>query len=228
MTNLIKYPRTFHLPWSAGATSDDKTLDDVDHFFGRPVIVSLKMDGENTTMYSEAIHARSIDSKDHESRHYVKATHARIKHDLPKGERICGENLFARHSIPYQNLPDYFLAFSVWIEHTCLSWPDTLAYLEMLDLKPVPVIFQGILQDELTLKIIQNRFEQEFAGHEGYVIRTQNHFSYDNFHLNVAKYVRNNHVQTDKHWMHQQIMPNGMDPNFGPDWFYPKNCIARQ
>jgi len=39
-----KYPRTFHLPWSEGATSDDKTLDNVDHFEGKRVIIT-----ENST-----------------------------------------------------------------------------------------------------------------------------------------------------------------------------------
>ena len=28
----VKYPRTYHLPWSPGATKDDRTLPDVSHF----------------------------------------------------------------------------------------------------------------------------------------------------------------------------------------------------
>ena len=70
-----KYPRTFHLPWSPGCTSDDKVLKSVDHFVGKRVIVTEKMDGENTTISKNKIYARSIDSKDHESRHWVKANY---------------------------------------------------------------------------------------------------------------------------------------------------------
>lgn len=42
----VKYPRTYHIPDSAG-TKDDKTLKDYSIFEGKNVIVSLKMDGEN-------------------------------------------------------------------------------------------------------------------------------------------------------------------------------------
>lgn len=46
--SYIKYPRTFHLPWSLGATSDDKVLKNVDHFEGTCVVITEKMDGENS------------------------------------------------------------------------------------------------------------------------------------------------------------------------------------
>lgn len=71
----MKYPRTMHLPWSRGYTDDDKILRATDHFAGQEVVITEKMDGENTTMYPDFIHARSLDSKDHPSRHYVKTLH---------------------------------------------------------------------------------------------------------------------------------------------------------
>ena len=42
----IKYPRTYHLPWS-NMLKDDRMLKDDSHFIGKRVIMSLKMDGEN-------------------------------------------------------------------------------------------------------------------------------------------------------------------------------------
>ena len=60
-TTRVKYPRTWHLPWSPGATADDRVLDSVSHFYGREIVVTTKMDGECTTMYSDFLHARSID-----------------------------------------------------------------------------------------------------------------------------------------------------------------------
>lgn len=42
-----KYPRTMHLPYSYGRSSDDRVLNTVDHFAGREVVVTMKMDGEN-------------------------------------------------------------------------------------------------------------------------------------------------------------------------------------
>jgi len=45
---LIKYPRTYHLPWSPGVNSDDRIIQDLSGVKGKEVIVTLKMDGENT------------------------------------------------------------------------------------------------------------------------------------------------------------------------------------
>lgn len=42
-----KYPRTPHLPWSPGATSDDKYISSFESFRGKQIVVTEKMDGEN-------------------------------------------------------------------------------------------------------------------------------------------------------------------------------------
>ena len=64
-----KYGRTFHLPFSLGQTDDDKTLKDCSMFEGKNVVATVKVDGENSTYYSDGyFHARSLDSKSHESR----------------------------------------------------------------------------------------------------------------------------------------------------------------
>lgn len=68
----IKYPRTYHLTWSPGTTSDDKILTTTSQFDGKEVIVTEKMDGENCTIGSDYTHARSIDSQHHSSRSWVK------------------------------------------------------------------------------------------------------------------------------------------------------------
>ena len=84
------------------------------------------MDGENTSLYQNAYHARSVESRGHPSRSRVKSFHAQIQGDIPSGWRICGENLYATHSIKYENLKSYFLGFSVWNEQNmCLSWEET-------------------------------------------------------------------------------------------------------
>ncbi|MFT5465446.1 MAG: hypothetical protein ACI8UO_000541 [Verrucomicrobiales bacterium] len=61
MSAFIKYPRTLHLPWSPGSTNDDCFLNGVSHFEGREVVVTEKLDGENTSMYRGGIHARTLD-----------------------------------------------------------------------------------------------------------------------------------------------------------------------
>src|SRR3972149_543464 len=113
-TNRVKYPRTFHLPWSPGVKSDDRIIPVLHGLEGEEVVVTVKMDGENTTLYSDYLHARSVNYESHPSRSRIKAMHAGISHKIPPDWRICGENLTAKHSIHYQNLQDFFLVFSVW------------------------------------------------------------------------------------------------------------------
>lgn len=111
METRTKYPRTPHLPWSQGITPDDVKNTSVDCFMGKEVVVTEKMDGENTSLYRDGLHARSIDSNNHPSRNWVKSFWATKMHDLPEGFRICGKNLYAQHSIPYTSLRSYFLLF---------------------------------------------------------------------------------------------------------------------
>jgi hypothetical protein len=143
MTQRYKYPRTLHLPWSEKRGDDDKVLNDVSMFENKSVVVTAKMDGENTTLYNDGTHARSIDSSNHPSRDWVKGLQGRIGYQIPEGMRICGENLYARHTVAYENLRDYFMVFSIWEGDKCLSWKETVEWCELLDLQTVPVIWEG-------------------------------------------------------------------------------------
>ncbi len=200
----VKHPRTMHLPWSESLNKDDRMIENMDVFNGKRVIVTQKMDGENTSMYSDFIHARSLDNKRHASRDWVKQFHASICADIPQGWRICGENCFAEHSIHYYDLPSYFLGFSVWNEYNqCLSWDESLEWFNLLGITHVPVLYDGIY-DETRIRSFWN--PKEWETKEGYVLRVADSFEYRNFKTHVAKYVRKNHVQTIKHWMFGQII----------------------
>lgn len=208
MSGYYKYPRTYHLEWSPGLQNDDRRQEDYRFFKLSPagIVVSLKMDGENTNLYCDKYHARSLDSKDHPSRHYVKGLWGSIKHLIPEGWRICGENIYTKHSIHYENLDSYFQVFSIWDENNiCFDYGTTLELCKEFGLTHVPVIYQGPWDEEL-LRDLPN--QPIMDGHEGYVIRTYGSFNYENFNSHVAKYVRKNHVQTDQHWMSQKLIPN--------------------
>lgn len=205
---FTKYPRTPHLPWSPGTTDDDKVLHDLSHFVSKRVVITKKMDGENTTMYSNHIHARSIDSRGGVDRDWCKTFWSSIAHDIPENWRICGENLWARHSIAYEDLPSYFMGFSVWDENNiCLSWDETLHYFALLGVEPVYVIYDGIWNED-ACRVLHRSLDPEKD--EGFVVRIADKFAYGDFGISVAKYVRKGHVQTDKHWRHQEIVPNGL------------------
>jgi hypothetical protein len=206
MIKRVKYSRTMHVPWSPGTQSDDRLLPSIDHLLGEDCVITEKRDGENTNLYTDGMHARSLDSQHHESRNWIKAYHGTFAHDIPVGWRICGENLYAKHSIYYENLPTYFEAFSVWNEQNeRLHWDDQQMFLDLLGIRVVPVLFRGVLTMR-QLELIEGALDTERQ--EGYVITTVKGFHYDDFGKHVAKWVRPKHVQTDKHWMTQAVVPN--------------------
>ena len=207
-TNFVKYPRTYHMPFSKGVSSDDKVIKSLDAFLNQRVILTRKMDGENTTIYHNHIHARSLDSKNHISRNWVKNFWATIRGDIPENLRICGENLFAKHSIEYKSLPSYFLGFSVWNDRNlCLGWDETQEWFQLLGIDSVEVLYDGIFDLNKIKEIYLNQNNEE---HEGCVLRVADAFTYGEFHKKVAKMVRENHVVTTSHWMSQEIEKNGL------------------
>ena len=209
-----KYPRTFHLPWSESKTSDDKTLSEeqVDSMFtGQQVVVTEKLDGENTTIYADGYtHARSLDSAHHSSRSAVKAMAASVAHDIPSGWRLMGENMYAKHSISYDRLPSFFMLFGVGDENNnALSWTEVEEYGSLLGLKVAPVLYKGPWDEEVIRGLWP--FNSAYGSQaEGYVVRTAAGFPMSQFSRHVAKFVRSNHVQTKDHWMHSEIKPNSL------------------
>lgn len=208
-THWVKHPRTHHLPWSPSVQSDDRVIDSMAAFEGERVIVTRKMDGEQTSCYTDYLHARSVDGRGHPSRNWVKQFWSTFCGDIPPGWRVCGENLYAQHSIYYHALPSYFMGFGVWDERNVrLGWDDMLEWFTLLGIVPVPVLYDGPY-NEAAIRALWNPLDAEES--EGYVVSVAGPIAYSEFRHKVAKFVRPGHVQTVKHWMHgQRINPNGL------------------
>lgn len=203
---LYKYPRTPHLPFSPGGDRDDKVIQNYDGFVGHEIVITEKMDGENATLYRDYCHARSLDSRHHPARDWLKRFHGEIAYRIPPGWRICGENLYATHSIHYTHLKSYFYGFSIWDEHNvALSWDDTLRLFEELGIVPVPVLYRGPFALQVLVDLATALDTEQ---HEGFVVRIVEAIPYDQFRNHVAKWVRPGHVQTDAHWLHAPLIPN--------------------
>jgi len=205
MATKKKYPKTPHFSFSEALQNDDRKIENLDGFNGKEVIVSIKMDGENTSLTNEYIHARSLDSVDHPSRHWVKGLWGQIKHNIPDNMIICGENMFAHHSIFYDDLSTYFYVFNIWYNDVCLSYDETLEYCQLLGLQHVPVLYRGVFDEKLIKKIYDDLDKEKV---EGIVVRTTDSFHRDDFQRYCAKAVRKGHVQTDGHWMTRPVTPN--------------------
>jgi hypothetical protein len=218
-TKLHDYPSTPYLPWAPGNTEGkskvrggvDVYLKSADHFRGREVVVTAKMDGENATLYRDDYHARSLDGRHHPSRSWIKGFQAQVGHTIPEGWRVCGENMYAQHSIVYPALPSYYLAFAVFDDaNNCLSWDDTVDFCRERGIEMVPVLWRG-QWDEKAIQALWPMAPLYGEGEsEGYVVRDANTFPYQDYMLHIAKYVRPNHVQTDSHWMHGPVRANGL------------------
>ena len=213
-TGKVKYPRTYHLPWSPGMNRDDRMMENVDIFTGQEVMICEKMDGENTTFGRDYSHARSLDSDSHPSRNLVKNLWAQTSYNIPEGWRVCGENMFAKHAIHYTNengnaLDTYFYMFSIWDDrNNCLSWEETEEWAELLGYTLVPVIYKGIWDLDFIEKL-NKKMESSPNTIEGYVVRLARQYHYSEFKNICGKYVRKNHVQNNHgHWSTQKIVKN--------------------
>jgi hypothetical protein len=213
-TNRVKYARTFHLPWSPGMNRDDRMMTDTNIFRGQRIMIMEKMDGENTTMMRDIIHARSLDTDSHPARNWVKNLWAQISYEIPEDWRLCGENLYAKHAIYYTNangnaLKSYFLAFSMWNERNiCLDWDETKEWFELLGLDTPTIFYDGIYDIDV-ITDLNNKMEDNPNTIEGYVIRLAREYHYSEFREVCGKYVRKNHVlNSHGHWSQQKIIKN--------------------
>lgn len=207
----VKYPRTHHLRWSPGITSDDRIIPSMKALESSEVVVTEKLDGEQTSMYRDHIHARAIDSGSHPSRTWAKRIHAEVAHEIPDGWRVVAENLQGVHSIKYERLPSYLMVFSIFDEKgMCLSWNDVEEWAALLGLPTVPVLYRGPW-DEGIVRLCFTGSSRYGPEQEGYVVRRSCAFPPSQFVESIAKYVRANHVQTNvQNWMMKSVVLNGL------------------
>ncbi|MBX7242507.1 MAG: RNA ligase family protein [Bacteroidia bacterium] len=201
--NTSKYGRTYHFPFSPGTSSDDKVLSAWQSLLEHEIIITEKLDGENTCLKQSGVYARS----------HVAPTQnpwAGNMWDIWKSRRnslgeleIFGENLYGLHSIEYQKLPHHFFIFAIRDGVTWLSWEEVVFYAGTLELPVVPVYETGrYSEDTLKAAILSGMTKGSAFGEtiEGFVCRNSAAFDESQFTKNVLKYVRKNHIQTDIHW----------------------------
>lgn len=207
-----KYPRTYHLPFSPGATRDDKILEHLTYLLGPQVIVTEKLDGSNLCLTRERVYARSHSSPPaHASFDEAKALHARVRTCIPEHISIFGEYCYVVHSIKYKQLPDVFFVFAVRDDRNqeFYSYDGVKNFCKQLGFTCVPEIgrFYSSDKDEFRRQIEQfAKAPSQFGPtKEGVVVFRNHNFHMEDFRTRVAKWVRSNHVQTNEHWKHKII-----------------------
>jgi len=202
----MKYNRTYHLPWSPGATKDDKRSSTIEKLLSEEIIITEKLDGENCGIERGGVYARSHSAYTVSpwSRE-VRILHSLIGKDLPENLMIFGENMEGIHSIEYENLDSYFYLFGAREDDSrWLSWDEIEEIAYLLDLKTVPVLFRGKVETEKELKELVDSLlldSSRLGGEiEGCVIRVVESFSNLEFSEKLLKWVRKDHVTTNEHW----------------------------
>jgi len=207
-----KYPRTYHLPWSPGTTSDDRKLSGnwFDSYRGKEIVITEKLDGENNSVNHYDVFARShgAPTRSPWSRNMweIGGVWQRVYDKIAPHETVYGENLYGEHSIHYDRLPSYYHIFAVRDDdaYVWMSWDDVKTYADVLGLPTVPELWRGVIESEDQLRVLVDKFVGEPSTYgptkEGVVIRTADEFPIDEFSTHVCKWVRPNHVQTDEHW----------------------------
>lgn len=208
----MKYPRTYHVPFSPGATKDDKKLKDgwFEYYRGKEVVLTEKLDGENSCLCQRGVFARShgaeIRSPWSINLWGDDGLYWKVKGFIDDDLLVFGENLYGEHSIHYSKLKDYFHVFACYNEtkDKWWSWDDVKFVSKVLGVPHVPTLWRGRAESEDQIKeIIMQTMNMPSAygdEKEGIVMRITDEFDGDDFPNYVCKYVRANHVQTDEHW----------------------------
>ncbi len=144
---VLKYPRTYHFPFSPGTTSDDRIKHDWQAILARELVITEKLDGENTCIKSDGVYARSHAAPTlNPWAKNMWTTWEQIKNSLGDLD-VFGENLYGLHSIEYSNLESYFYIFAIRDGDKWLSWDEVVFYAQVLDLPTVPVLARGIFTE---------------------------------------------------------------------------------
>ncbi len=194
-SRLVGYPRTLHLPWSAARGDDDRTMADTRAFEGREVVVTLKRDGQNTSVYGPDgyVHARSTAPLSTPDSDRMKALAAELGPDIPEGLRLVGEDMTRTHGIQYTNLAPgprwFFELFSVWTrDNQSLDWDAVSEWAALLDLRTVPVVYRGPWS-EAAVRRAGEVTHYEGDPVEGYVVRVASEYTLAEHRRVVGKFV---------------------------------------
>lgn len=221
MSDFFRFPHTAHLAWlGEGMPRDDKLLDDaeVEELLAGEVAVEEKVDGANVGLSTDS---RGELRAQNRGRYLdPSASHPQFKRLFtwlaPKRDALTaalhpalilfGEWCYARHSVAYDALPDWFLGFDVYDREAALFWSTARrdALFAELGIVPVPRLARG----HFTLDELTGLFGASRVGSgpmEGLIVRRE---SADQT-LARAKLVRPAFTQAiEAHWSRAPIEPN--------------------
>ena len=120
---------------------------------------------------------------------------------------LFGEWLYATHSIEYNKLPDYFLAFDLYNKKEDLFYSRKILEekLKGTSILPVKLLYSGkIKNDKKLLEMIQLKSEYTDSRVEGIYIKINE----GDYVKHRSKIVRNDFIGGNEHWSKYEVKPN--------------------
>jgi hypothetical protein len=218
--DFAKFPTTPHLLWlGTTAPRADKVLarDEAESFLRMPVIVEEKVDGANLGISFDMHGNLSAQNRGNPVERGTKGQFAPLWTWLAERETylfdaledrliLFGEWCYARHSIHYTRLPDFFLAFDIFDkrEQHFMSSPRRDEIVGKLKMATVPKVAEGVFSLGEVPHLI-GRSSLYDGPMEGIYLRQENVSCL----VQRAKVVRAEFVQQiGEHWSKQPLIPN--------------------
>lgn len=229
MSDFFRFPQTPHLAWlGQGEPRDDKVLAaaQVADLLHGEVLVEEKMDGanlgfslspegelraQNRGQYLHTPHAGQFARLPDWLAVHGETLHTALALHIDAGLMLFGEWCAARHSLDYDQLPDWFLLFDVYERAAGRFWSSTRrnALAAECGLMTVPTLHQG--QRSLAeLKAMLSQYPSRYRPGtlEGIVVRQESADWCDA----RAKLVRADFTQTiTEHWSRRRLEWNQLD-----------------
>ncbi|MEL6341593.1 MAG: RNA ligase family protein [Myxococcota bacterium] len=176
---IRKYPRTPHIEGSKLQIGDhDLSQIPIGALKGRPLVIEEKIDGANAGLSFDARGRLLLQSRGHylaggpRERHFAMFKTWASSHQQVLFERlqdrflVYGEWAYARHTIFYDALPNYFLEFDVFdrVEEIFLNTPRRQALLDGLPIASCPVLYEGTIDTAAQLRALVGPSRYRTAG----------------------------------------------------------------
>lgn len=220
---IYKFPRTQHIFNIGGATVDDRILDTSDYNLfmnDDDVFIAEKVDGAQmgfsiNETYKIVAQNRShyVNSKSHSQFEKLDKwimDHSEALYEILDEDTILfGEWLYAKHSISYDLLPDYFLAFDLYSKKKNLFYNRDILEEKLKDtnIHFVREMYRGKIKDKnQILKLIERESIYTNERVEGIYLKIFD----DKYVKKRSKLVRNDFIIGNEHWTKRGIKKNSL------------------
>lgn len=222
MSEFFRFPHTPHIAWLAsGQPRDDKVLSvqEAEAMLAHEVVVEEKLDGANMGISFSPEAVLHVQNRGQYLNRPYGGQFSRVDEWLATREddlfdalgsrlMLFGEWCAAQHSLDYDALPDWFLAFDVFDRQDQRFWSTARrnALAESLGIKVVPRVSKGHTSLPALTQWVQDKTSHYRQGHlEGVVIRHED----DDWLIQRAKLVRPDFVQSiEEHWRSRALQWN--------------------